>query len=149
MELSHGSPSPLPTPSSATPPPRLATPGAAAHPAQSEGSGGTRDAGDRSDASVGDPTAVASPGASGPEPTAVPKPTYQPRPGEILLPRQTRLSFSRLFRLEEDLSHTSGLADASVNVLEDGRVLVRVPPEADSRVRDFLQLAGFMTEGEE
>lgn len=107
------------------------------------------DDGNGSGATADQRPAAAAPGTAGPEATGAPKPAYQPHLGEVLLPRQTRLSFSRLFRLEEELSHTPGLADAAVDVLEDGRVVVRVPPEADSRVRDFLQLAGYMTEGEE
>lgn len=111
--------------------------------------GATPAGGERSATPSAQPAAAPSPGASGPDTDLAPKPSHQPRPGEILLPRQKRLSFSRLFRLEEELSHTPGLADAAVDVLEDGRIVVRVPPEADSRARDFLQLAGYMTEDEE
>lgn len=69
------------------------------------------------------------------------------QPGVIPLAPRSRLSLARLFRLEQELSELSGGGGAVVYVEDGGQVLVSVPPAAEERAREYLILAGEITEG--
>ena len=61
------------------------------------------------------------------------------RPGEIVLPR-IRLSLQRLYRLEQELSQIPGAGQASIDILDDGQIVVHISPGAEERVRQYLAL---------
>ncbi|MBI4491708.1 MAG: hypothetical protein HY690_02830 [Chloroflexi bacterium] len=67
--------------------------------------------------------------------------------GPIVLSARAKLSLPRLFRLEQDVAQVAGAADARLEVLEDGHVVVHVPPQTRTRVREFLILEGELVEG--
>ena len=51
-----------------------------------------------------------------------------------------RLSLQRLFKLEQDVSQLPGAGRASVDILDDGQIVIHVAPGAEERVRQYLGL---------
>jgi hypothetical protein len=86
--------------------------------------------------------------AAAPAPAPAPS-VYEPAPGDVVLPARVRLSLSRLFKLEEELAQLLGPDNVGVDVLEDGRTVVRVPAELEQRAREYLALSGEMNESED
>jgi hypothetical protein len=64
------------------------------------------------------------------------------RAGEIVLRPRAGRSLGRLFKLEEEIARIPGVGDAMVHVMDDGHVVITVPPHAEARVREFLAMAG-------
>ena len=67
------------------------------------------------------------------------------RPGEIVL-AATRMGLGQLFRLEQDLAQLPGVGQPSIDVLDDGQVVISFAPGAEERVRQYLALAGIVNE---
>jgi hypothetical protein len=84
-----------------------------------------------------------------PAPAAArPAPAVQPRrPGEIVLAPRGQRGLGRLYKLEQEIAAIPGVGDAMVHVLDDGHVLITVPPHAEGRVREFLALTGELGAG--
>ena len=74
------------------------------------------------------------------------RPARERRPGEIPLRARARLSLARLFKLEQEIGQLPGVRDPQVKVLDDGQIVVQVTPDVEVRVREFLILAGELTE---
>ena len=68
-------------------------------------------------------------------------------PGQVALPRDVRLSFPRLFKLEEDLGRLLGQRDVQIDIQENGQIIISVTPDQVERVRDFVMLSAELNGG--
>src|SRR2546422_650884 len=79
-------------------------------------------------------TTAPSGGAGGP--ASAQPPLRVERPGEVVF-SAGRLSLRRLYQLEQDVSQLPGAGQASVDIQDDGQVVVHVSPGAEERVRQY------------
>jgi len=84
--------------------------------------------------------------SASPPPSPRLRPPREKRPGEIILPPGRR-SLGRLYKLEEEIAQIPGVGDAMVHVMDDGHVLITVPPHAEGRVREYLGRQGELSGG--
>ena len=150
MDPEPSTPSPLSSSPSTTPQPRLRMPSDMANAADQPPTSLPPSATPQGDQSVGatpvNERLEADRSAAAPAPA--PR-VFEPMPGDIVLPARVRLSLSRLFKLEEELAQFLGPDNVVVDVLEDGRTVVRVPAELEQRARDYLALSGELNESED